>query len=141
MEYVPKAAPSASTSFRSIWYLLCIYSFLSAYLWPFPLNYLPITRYLVENLKAVHSQKGGLIVKKISLPFLRAGVKTSGKQAEIMKKRMKKEEKELEERENKPMMKKQSGQVSVVFIHPYVYCTLVCKGQEPVLMEDVNVQM
>ena len=43
-----------------------------AYLWPFPLNYLPVIRYLVENGKAVHSQEGGFIVKNISLPFLRS---------------------------------------------------------------------
>lgn len=40
------------------------------------------------------------------------------------------------------MMKKKSWHISIVFIHPYVYASLVCKGrsQEPVLMEDVNVQ-
>lgn len=71
---------------------------------PSPLNCLPIIRYLVENCRAMNSKKRGLVVMNIPLPFLRSREsrgKTPEKQVEVVKQRMKKGSKKLENKKEK----------------------------------------
>lgn len=97
---------------------------------------------LSGELQSNEFPEGGIYSHEY-IPFFSEVQRDRGKildqHVEIMEKRMKQEQKKSWKREKtKLVMKKKSGQDSGVFIQPYVYWTLECKGQERVPIEDVN---